>query len=84
MTYRSQRPPENHRLFVPTAVEAKIQEDVRLLENGRLAWMFANCYPNTRDTTIHPVGEHDTFVYTGDIHVMWLREHSLYGGACDL
>lgn len=74
MKYRSQRPPENQRLFVSAAVEAKIQEVVRLLENDRLAWMFANCYPNTLDTTIHPVGEYDTFVYTGDIHAMWLRD----------
>lgn len=72
--YPSQRPAENERLFVSAAVEAKIQEVVKLLENDRLAWMFANCYPNTLDTTIHPVGEYDTFVYTGDIHAMWLRD----------
>lgn len=72
--YPSQRPAENEILFVSAAVEAKIQEVVKLLENDRLAWMFANCYPNTLDTTIHPVGEYDTFVYTGDIHAMWLRD----------
>ena len=70
----SQRPAENERLFVSTAVESKIQEVVKLLENERLAWMFANCFPNTLDTTIHPVGDNDTFVYTGDIHAMWLRD----------
>ncbi|MBR5384416.1 MAG: glycoside hydrolase family 125 protein [Bacteroidales bacterium] len=72
--YKSQRPPENERLFVSAAVEAKIQEVVKLLKNDRLAWMFANCFPNTLDTTIHPVGDDDTFVYTGDIHAMWLRD----------
>jgi meiotically up-regulated gene 157 (Mug157) protein len=39
--------------------------------------MFANCYPNTIDTTVHYRvidGEDDTFVYTGDIHAMWLRD----------
>lgn len=36
--------------------------------------MFANCFPNTLDTTIHPNGDDDTFVYTGDIHAMWLRD----------
>ena len=62
--YKSQRPAEKDRLFVSTAVEAKIGEVVSLLENDRLAWMFANCYPDTLDTTVHPFGEDDTFVYT--------------------
>ena len=72
--YESQRPEVKDRLFVSEAVEAKINEVVKLLENDRLAWMFANCFPNTLDTTIHPNGEYDTFVYTGDIHAMWLRD----------
>ena len=72
--HESQRPAENERLFVSPAVESKIQEVVKLLENERLAWMFANCFPNTLDTTVHPAGDYDTFVYTGDIHAMWLRD----------
>jgi meiotically up-regulated gene 157 (Mug157) protein len=39
--------------------------------------MFQNCFPNTLDTTVHyriQDGEDDTFVYTGDIHAMWLRD----------
>ena len=41
--------------------------------------MFANCFPNTLDTTVHfrkdeNDGMDDTFVYTGDIHAMWLRD----------
>ena len=72
--HESRRPAENERLFVSKAVESKIQEVVKLLENERLAWMFANCFPNTLDATVHPVGDNDTFVYTGDIHAMWLRD----------
>jgi len=76
--YVSQRPALNDRLFRSEAVEKKIQEVCRLLKNARLAWMFANCFPNTLDTTVHyrvlDGGEDDTFVYTGDIHAMWLRD----------
>lgn len=72
--YPSQRPAPENRLFISEAVESKIAEVVSLLENERLAWMFANCFPNTLDTTVHPNGEDDTFVYTGDIHAMWLRD----------
>jgi meiotically up-regulated gene 157 (Mug157) protein len=39
--------------------------------------MFANCFPNTLESTVHyrlVDGEDDTFVYTGDIPAMWLRD----------
>ena len=73
------RPPESERLFRSDAVEKQIKEIARLLTNHRLAWMFVNCYPNTIDTTVHYTesdeqGNPDTFVYTGDIHAMWLRD----------
>ncbi len=72
--FESQRPKESERLFTSPAVEAKIIEVTQILKNPRLAWMFSNCFPNTLDTTVHPNGEYDTFVYTGDIHAMWLRD----------
>ena len=73
------RPVESKRLFRSDAVEIKIKEVVQLLTNHRLAWMFVNCFPNTIDTTVHftesdEEGNPDTFVYTGDIHAMWLRD----------
>lgn len=73
------RPALSERLFRSEAVEQKIREVVGLLKNPRLAWMFVNCYPNTIDTTVHyeesdSLGHPDTFVYTGDIHAMWLRD----------
>ncbi len=77
-TYQSQRPAERDRLFRSTAVEAKIAEVTAKLSNPKLAWMFANCFPNTLDTTVHfgkdKDGKPRTFVYTGDIHAMWLRD----------
>ncbi len=77
--YKCQRPSEENRLFRSEAVEKKIDEVQSLLTNPRLAWMFANCFPNTLDTTVHfrkdeQDGMDDTFVYTGDIHAMWLRD----------
>ncbi|WP_297008402.1 glycoside hydrolase family 125 protein [Prevotella sp.] len=78
--YTCQRPKEADRLFVSDTIEKKIREVKRLIrENARLAWMFENCFPNTLDTTVHydageGDGKEDTFVYTGDIHAMWLRD----------
>ena len=72
------RPPEKERLFKSKAVESEIKRIKKLLKNPKLAWMFENCFPNTIDTTVHfrldENGEPDTFVYTGDIHAMWLRD----------
>ena len=75
----SKRPPVEHRLFRSEAVERKIAEVKRLLkDNPKLAWMFENCFPNTLETTVHyrqtADGDDDTFVYTGDIAAMWLRD----------
>lgn len=75
----SQRPPQAKRLFYSDYVERKIKEVKGQLTNNYLAWMFENCFPNTLDTTVHfgvKDGKEDTFVYTGDIHAMWLRDSS--------
>lgn len=78
VNYSSNRPVEKQRLFQSTAVEKEIVRVQQLLTNPKLAWMFANCFPNTLDTTVHfrkgSDGQPDTFVYTGDIHAMWLRD----------
>ena len=78
-TYKSRRPAEAERLFKSAVVEQKIQEVASQLTNPKLAWMFVNCFPNTLDTTVHfdkdgNGGRGDTFVYTGDIAAMWLRD----------
>ncbi len=76
--HQSQRPEESKRLFTSPQVEKKIVEVSSLLTNPYLKWMFENCYPNTLDTTVHFGKDKDgnprTFVYTGDIPAMWLRD----------
>lgn len=77
--YVSQRPAEKDRLFTSETIEQKIDEITAKLVNPKLAWMFENCFPNTLDTTVHfdaeaNGGKGDTFVYTGDIEAMWLRD----------
>ncbi len=71
------RPPLEKRNFVSEAVESKIAEVKRSIGDPELAWLFENCFPNTLDTTVRTGtidGKPDTFVVTGDIHAMWLRD----------
>lgn len=77
--FTSQRPIVDKRNFVSEAVEAKISRVRKDIADPELAWMFENCYPNTLDTTVQfktTDGKPDTFVITGDIEAMWLRDSS--------
>ena len=75
---QSKRPPIEQRLFSSQAIDQKIEKvKQQLSDNPYLGWMFENCFPNTLETTAHYSqvdGEDDTFVYTGDIAAMWLRD----------
>ena len=77
-TYESRRPEPGDRLFTSEVIESVIDSVTAQLTNPKLAWMFRNCFPNTLDTTVHysedSDGTPDTFVYTGDIHAMWMRD----------
>ena len=77
--------PTNHRIplaerkFISQAVEEKIKEVKSVITNNDLAGLFENCFPNTLDTTVNFQilnGKPDTFVITGDINAMWLRDSS--------
>lgn len=75
--FESKRPPLKDRKFVSKAVEAKIEEVKSAIKDKELVWMFENCYPNTLDTTVETGmrdGKPDSFVLTGDIHALWLRD----------
>jgi len=73
------RPARFARKFSSSAVEALIRQVKGGIVNPKLAQMFENCYPNTLDTTVNLGtldGKSDTFVITGDIDAMWLRDSS--------
>jgi uncharacterized protein len=58
-------------------VESRVEETKRIIGDPELGWMFENCFPNTLDTTVRTGelnGKPDTFVITGDIDAMWLRD----------
>ena len=77
--FTSNRPAANQRNFVSDAVENAIKTTKAKIKDPKLAWMFENCFPNTLDTTVEyeiKNGKPDTFVITGDIHAMWLRDSS--------
>ncbi|HTJ00434.1 MAG TPA: glycoside hydrolase family 125 protein [Dongiaceae bacterium] len=73
------RTPLDKRRFTSPAVERTILQVQAACGNKELAWMFGNCFPNTLDTTVdfemHD-GRPDTYVITGDIDAMWLRDSS--------
>jgi len=73
------RVPEAGRKFKSAAVERTIAQVQSSVPNQELAWMFGNCFPNTLDTTVDfevVNGRPDTYVITGDIDAMWLRDSS--------
>jgi meiotically up-regulated gene 157 (Mug157) protein len=77
--FESHRPPLASRKFTSKAVEETIKTVKAAIKDPELAWLFENCYPNTLDTTVNYAvkdGRPDTFVITGDIFAMWMRDSS--------
>jgi hypothetical protein len=65
------------RKFNSDVIEDTINRMKKAIKDPEVAWLFENCFPNTLDTTVHfkiKDGRPDTFVITGDIHAMWLRD----------
>ena len=62
-------------IVLPQAVREKIVEvEERLGDRPKLARMFRRCYPNTLETTTELVEDGTSYVFTGDIPAMWLRD----------
>ena len=78
MKLYTDRPPVEERAFVSPAIDSVTEAVATQITHPKLAEMFRKCFPNTLDTTVHYAededGEPDTFVYTGDIPAMWLRD----------
>jgi meiotically up-regulated gene 157 (Mug157) protein len=65
------------RRFSSRAVENTIAEFSSKVKNKELAWLFNNCFPNALDTSVtytEPEGKPDTYVNTGDMDAMWMRD----------
>ena len=77
--FTSLRPAAAQRNFTSKSIDETLSRVKKDISDPELAWMFENCFPNTLDTTVtytEPDGKPDTFVITGDIHAMWLRDSS--------
>jgi meiotically up-regulated gene 157 (Mug157) protein len=75
--FTPKRPPVSERTFTSLEIEKQINKIKSFIKDKELAWMFENCYPNTLDTTVDYElidGKLDTFIITGDIDAMWLRD----------
>lgn len=60
---------------LPASIEQYLNDtDVRLDHHPKLKRLFRNCFPNTLETTTKLLDDGTTFVFTGDIPAMWLRD----------
>jgi uncharacterized protein len=78
-TPAGERPQPAGRRFRSDVVEQYIADIRSRIGDAELGRLFANCFPNTLDTTVEPgsfEGKPDTVVITGDIAAMWQRDSS--------
>ncbi|KAF2845666.1 glycoside hydrolase family 125 protein [Plenodomus tracheiphilus IPT5] len=78
-----QRPTEECRTFKSPGLEDTVKRMESVIRDPDLYRLFQNAYPNTLDTAIKWKGyaadnaeEELTFIITGDIDAMWLRDSS--------
>jgi hypothetical protein len=73
----SGRPDAASRRFRSPLIDRTISHIRDATHSPELAQIFENCFPNTLDTTVFQGshdGKPDTYVITGDIDAMWLRD----------
>ncbi|MEQ7217105.1 glycoside hydrolase family 125 protein [Vagococcus fluvialis] len=61
---------------VPTSVQAFMDNIKERTQQDNPAWgdIFSNCFANTLLTTVKRLDDDTTFILTGDIPAMWLRD----------
>ena len=60
---------------LPESIDTVLAEaKEKLSHNPKLLQLFTNCFPNTLETTVKRLTDGTTFVITGDIPAMWLRD----------
>lgn len=63
------------RLELPASIQAVLEEaEAKLKHRPKLLQQFKNCFPNTLETTTKLMDDGTSFVITGDIPAMWLRD----------
>ncbi|GMI59223.1 hypothetical protein ScalyP_jg5794 [Parmales sp. scaly parma] len=72
--YPNARPPIQNRTFISTAIEEYLKITIPKFKDSELATIFSNALPNTLDTTVYQHTSSDSFIITGDIEAMWLRD----------
>jgi uncharacterized protein len=76
----SKRPLRDKRRFSSSSVDQIIDDVQRSNTDRELVALFENCFPNALDTTVDKCYKKDgkpyTYLVTGDIGVMWLRDSS--------
>ena len=76
----STRPSVNDRTYSSTYINKLIDEITPLFSDSDMGTLFGNCLPNTLDTTVLYATDGaddtilDTFIITGDISALWLRD----------
>lgn len=76
------RPSRDQRLYQSKVIDKLVDILQPLFIDDDIAQLFSNCFPNTLDTTVEhftalastPPLIYDTFIVTGDIKALWLRD----------
>lgn len=62
---------------LPQAIQEVLKlAETKLSHDPKLLNMFKQCFPNTLETTTMVLDDGTSFVFTGDIPAMWLRDSS--------
>lgn len=59
-----------------STMKSRVKEFIGSINDDKLAATFNGCFYNTLDTTVEYLSDGITYVFTGDIDAMWLRDSS--------